>query len=80
MAVGSDGAFLVAGLGPGFPILRFDETGVVTWIKNAASDSGIYSGFAVLKIEDGSYLIPGFKYLQRPGDAFDAVLLRYRAR
>ena len=41
-SAGSDGVFLVAGLGPGFPILRFDETGVVTWIKNAASDSGIY--------------------------------------
>jgi len=79
MSAGSEGSFLVAGLGPGFPLLEFDETGVVTWIRNAAPDFGIYSGFAVLELEDGSHLIPGFKYLQRAGDAFDAVLLRYGA-
>ncbi len=77
MSSGNDGNFLVAGLGPGFPILKFDETGVVAWIKSVAPDLGIYSGFSVLELEDGSYLIPGFKYLQRAGDAFDAVLLRY---
>ncbi|MFC2079260.1 PQQ-binding-like beta-propeller repeat protein [Candidatus Bipolaricaulota bacterium] len=77
MSAGSDGSYLVAGLGPGFPILKLSEIGVVTWIRSAASDLGIYSGFAVLDLEDGSYMIPGFKYLQRPGDAFDAALLRY---
>ncbi|MCK5245935.1 hypothetical protein KAR02_03510, partial [Candidatus Bipolaricaulota bacterium] len=77
MSSGNDGNFLVAGLGPGFPILTFDETGNVAWIKSVAPDLGIYSGFSVLGLEDGSYLIPGFKYLQRAGDAFDAVLLRY---
>lgn len=77
MSVGSEGNFLVAGLGPGFPILKFDEIGVVAWIRSAAPDVVIYSGFAVLELEDGSYMIPGFKYLQRAGDAFDAMLLRY---
>jgi hypothetical protein len=77
MSVSNDGTFLVSGLGRGFPTLEFDETGNVAWIRNAASDLGIYAGFAVLELEDGSYMIPGFKYLQRPGDAFDAVLLRY---
>ena len=77
MSAGIDGSFLVAGLGPGFPVLEFDETGVVTWLRIVAPDAGIYSGFAVLGLEDGSYMIPGFKYLQRAGDAFDAMLLRY---
>ena len=77
MSADIDGSFLVAGLGSGFPILKFDETGMVAWIRAVAPDPGIYSGFAVLELEDGSYMIPGFKYLQRPGDAFDAVLLRY---
>ncbi len=77
MSSGKDGEFLVAGLGPAFPILKFDEAGTVSWIKNGATDVGIYAGFAVLELEDGSYMIPGFKYLQRPGDAFDAVLLRF---
>jgi outer membrane protein assembly factor BamB len=72
-----DGSFLVAGLGPAFPILSFTETGTVEWLTSAATDLGIYSGFAVLSLNDGSYLIPGFKYLQRVGDAFDAVLLRF---
>jgi len=40
---------------------------------------GIYAGFAVLELDDGSYMIPGFHYLQQAGDAFDAVLLRYVA-
>ena len=78
MLADNDGSFIVAGLGSGFPTLRFDEAGNISWIKNAASDLGIYAGFAVLETEDGSYMIPGFKYLQRPGDAFDAVLLRYK--
>ena len=77
MSSGKDGEFLVAGLGPSFPILKFDEAGTVSWSKNGATDVGIYAGFAVLELEDGSYMIPGFKYLQRPGDAFDAVLLRF---
>lgn len=76
MSAGNEGSFLVAGLGTGFPTLKFDEAGNVAWIKNAASNLSIYAGFAVLELEDGSYMIPGFKYLQRPGDAFDAVLLR----
>lgn len=77
MSANNEGTFLVSGLGRGFPTLKFDETGNVAWIRNATSDLGIYAGFAVLELEDGSYMIPGFKYLQRPGDAFDAVLLRY---
>ena len=77
MSVGNDGEFLVAGLGPAFPLLKFDEEGTVSWLKNGSADLGIYAGFAVLELDDGSYLIPGFKYLQRAGDAFDAVLLRY---
>jgi len=77
MSAGNDGSYLVAGLGSGFPILEFAETGNVAWIKSASPDPGIYSGFAVLQLENGEYLIPGFKYLQRAGDAFDAVLLRY---
>ncbi len=77
MSAGNEGSFLVSGLGTGFPTLKFDEAGNVFWIRNAASDLGIYAGFAVLELEDGSYIIPGFKYLQRAGDAFDAVLLRF---
>ncbi|MEE8593829.1 MAG: PQQ-binding-like beta-propeller repeat protein [Candidatus Bipolaricaulota bacterium] len=77
MSADIDGSFLVAGLGPGFPVLEFDETGVVAWLRMVAPDLGIYSGFAVLGLRDGSYMIPGFKYLQRAGDAFDAMLLRY---
>jgi Domain of unknown function (DUF5122) beta-propeller len=78
MSAGNDGVFLVAGLGPAFPLLQFHESGTVAWIRNASADVGIYAGFAVLELDDGSYLIPGFHYLQRAGDAFDAVLLRYQ--
>ncbi|MCK5828327.1 hypothetical protein KAH43_07380, partial [Candidatus Bipolaricaulota bacterium] len=77
MSVGRNGEFLVSGLGPAFPILKFDETGTVSWIKNGAADLGIYAGFSVLELDDGSYMIPGFHYLQQAGDAFDAILLRY---
>lgn len=77
MSDSNDGTFLVAGLGPAFPLLKFDEAGTVSWIRNGATDVGIYAGFAVLELDDGSYMIPGFSYVQRSGDAFDAVLLRY---
>jgi hypothetical protein len=77
MSVGRDGEFLVSGLGPAFPILKFNEAGTVSWIKNGAPGLSIYAGFAVLELDDGSYMIPGFHYLQQAGDAFDAVLLRY---
>ena len=77
ISLGNDGEFLVAGLGPAFPLLKFDDAGTVSWIKNGATDVGIYAGFAALELEDGSYMIPGFHYLQRAGDAFDAVLLRF---
>ncbi len=77
MSPGSDGEFLVSGLGPAFPLLKFNEAGTLTWIRNGATDLGVYAGFAVLPLDDGGYIIPGFKYLQRAGDAFDAVLLRY---
>ena len=77
MSVGRDGEFLVAGLGPAFPLLKFDETGTVSWLKNGSQDLSIYAGFAVLELDDGSYMIPGFHYLQRAGDAFDAVLFKY---
>jgi len=73
-----DGTYVVAGLGPAFPVLGFTESGDVLWLTSAASDLGIYAGFSVLGLQDGSYLIPGFKYLQRTGDAFDAVLLHFR--
>jgi len=79
ISTSNDGEFLVAGLGPAFPLLKFDEAGTVSWIKNGATDVGIYAGFAVLELDDGSYMIPGFHYLQQAGDAFDAVLLRYVA-
>lgn len=72
-----NGEYLVAGLGPAFPLLKFNEDGTLMWIRNGATDLSIYAGFAVLPLGDGSYLIPGFHYLQRVGDAFDAVLLRY---
>lgn len=77
MSVGRDGEFLVSGLGPAFPLLKFTEAGTVLWIKNGAPGLSIYAGFAVLELDDGSYMIPGFHYLQRAGDAFDAILLRY---
>lgn len=77
ISVGRDGEFLVAGLGPAFPLLKFDEEGKILWLKNGSPSLSIYAGFAVLELDDGSYLIPGFHYLQRAGDAFDAVLLRY---
>ncbi len=77
MSEESDGKFVVAGLGPGFPILEFTESGIVLRRRTAGPDTVIYGGFSVLALEDGSYLIPGFKYLLRSGDMFDAVLLRY---
>ena len=77
MSVGHDGTFLVSGLGPAFPLLKFDEAGTISWLKNGSPSLSIYAGFAVLEMDDGSYMIPGFHYLQRAGDAFDAVLLRY---
>ena len=77
MSIGRDGEFLVSGLGPAFPLLKFDETGKVFWLKNGSPDLSIYAGFAVLELDDGSYMIPGFHYLQQAGDSFDAVLLRY---
>ena len=77
ISIGRDGEFLVSGLGPAFPLLKFNETGKVSWLKNGSPDLSIYAGFAVLELDDGSYMIPGFHYLQQAGDSFDAVLLRY---
>ena len=77
MSTGRDGQFLVAGLGPGFPLLKFDESGTLHWIRSAATELVVYAGFAVLDLSDGSYLIPGFRYVQQRSDSFDAVLLRY---
>lgn len=77
MSVGRDGEFLVAGLGPEFPLLKVTEMGTVSWLRSGASDASVYAGFAVLELNDGSYMIPGFRYYHRAGDAFDAVLLRY---
>ncbi len=72
-----DGSYVVAGLGPGFPLLRFTEDGSVTWLRRGTTDTYTYAGFAVLELADGGFLIPGFKYLNTYGDTFDAVLLYY---
>lgn len=72
------GGYLVAGFGPGFPMMRFDDAGIVRWVRNAVSWRSwiIYGGFSILGLPDGTFIVPGWVYVHRVGDDFDAVLAR----
>ena len=73
-----DGSYLVAGFGPGFPMMKFDDAGIVAWVRNAVSWQSwiIYGGFSLLGLPDGTFSVPGWVYVHRVGDDFDAVLAR----
>ena len=71
-------SYLAAGMGPGFPLVRFDEDGTVQWLRTLA-DERVHGGFAVLELPDGTFIIPGFVYVGGAMDGFDAVLVRVNA-
>jgi len=77
IAIAGEG-YLVAGFGPGFPMMRFDDAGTVNWVRNAVSWRSwiIYGGFSILGLPDGAFVVPGWVYVHRVGDDFDAVLVR----
>jgi hypothetical protein len=72
------GGYLVAGFGPGLPMMRFDDAGNVSWVRNAVSWRSwiIYGGFSILGLPDETFIVPGWVYVHRVGDDFDAVLAR----
>jgi len=78
IAATSDGSYLVAGFGPGLPMLKVEDTGTVAWVRNAVSRRSrvIYGGFSVLDLSDGTFIVPGWVYVARVDDDFDAVLAR----
>jgi hypothetical protein len=73
-----EGSYLVAGFGPGLPMMRFDDAGVVAWVRNAVSSRSwiIYGGFSIIDVGDGTFVVPGWQYVGRVGDDFDAVVAR----
>jgi len=77
VAVAGEG-YLVAGFGPGFPMMRFDDAGNVNWVRDAVPLRSwiIYGGFSILGLSDGTFIVPGWVYVHRVGDDFDAVLAR----
>jgi len=77
VATGGEG-YLVAGFGPGFPMMKFDDAGNIHWVRNAVSWRSwiIYGGFSILGLPDGTFVVPGWVYVHRVGDDFDAVLAR----
>jgi len=70
--------YLSVGMGPGFPLISFDENGTIQWLRTLA-DERVHGGFAVLELPDETFIIPGFVYVGGPADAFDAVLVRVNA-
>ena len=73
-----DGSYVVAGFGPGFPMMKFDDAGDLNWVRNAVPWRAwkIYGGFSILSLSDGTLIVPGWVYVHRVGDDFDAVLAR----
>ena len=73
-----EGSYVVAGFGPGFPMMKFDDAGTVSWVRNAVSWRSwiIYGGFSIIDLGDGTFLVPGWMYVARVGDDFDAVVAR----
>lgn len=72
------GSYLVAGFGPGFPMMRFDDAGTVSWVRDAVPWRSwiVYGGFSILGLPDGTFVVSGWVYVHRVGDDFDAVLAR----
>jgi hypothetical protein len=73
-----DGSYLVAGFGPGLPMMRFDDAGTVSWVRNAVSWQSrvIYGSFSILGLPDRTFVVPGWVYVHQLGDDFDAILAR----
>jgi len=77
----SDGAYVVAGFGPGFPLLKFDEGGRLVWLRNVVSWRSwvVYGGFSIVELADDTFVVPGWVYIAEVGDDFDAILARIDA-
>ena len=73
--------YLVAGFGPGLPMMRFDDAGTVAWVRNAVPwrSRTVYGGFSILGLSDQTFVVVGWVYVRRVGDDFDAVLARIDA-
>ena len=72
------GEYLVAGFGPALPVMRFDDAGNVHWVRSAVvwQSWTIFGGFSILGLSDGTFIVPGWVYVRRIGDDFDAILAR----
>ena len=77
----SGGEYLVVGLGPALPVMRFDDAGNVRWVRSAVAWRSwtVFGGFSILGLADGTFIVPGWIYIRRIGDDFDAILARVDA-
>ena len=75
------GEYLVAGFGPALPVMRFDDTGNVHWVRDAVAWQSwtVFGGFSILGLSDGTFIVSGWIYIRRTGDDFDAILARIDA-
>lgn len=74
----SEGGLLASGMGPGLPLMGFDEQNESAWVRTL-TDLRVHGGFSILRLPDGSYIIPGLVFCGHSTDAFDAVLVRVTA-
>jgi hypothetical protein len=72
------GGYVVTGFGAGLPMLRFDEDGRLDWLRSGVPSRMfvMFGGFSILALPDGTFVVPGWEYIHRVGDDFDAILLR----
>ncbi len=73
-----EGGYLVAGFGPAFPVLRFTDDGQVDWVRDAVPWRRWtnYGGFSIIDLGDGTFAMPGWIFVRRADDDFDAVIAR----
>ena len=57
-----DGTYLIGGIGNGMHLTRIDENGTILW-KQSLLDSSVYGGESLIELEDGGFLVAGFKQL-----------------
>jgi len=70
--------YVVAGFGAGLPMLKFDENGRLSWLRSGIPWRMLvmFGGFSILALPDGTFIVPGWEYVHRVGDDFDALLVR----
>jgi len=70
--------YVVAGFGAGLPMLKLDEEGRLSWLRSGVPwrMSVMFGGFSILALPDGTFIVPGWEYVDRVGDDFDAILVR----